>query len=48
MIELLDYILDYNDNFWIVEKIDNEILKKVKNIGSTISLVNYFKGQRNK
>lgn len=25
MTELLDYILDYNDNFWIVEKIDNEI-----------------------
>lgn len=25
MIELLDYVLDYNDNFWIVEKIDNEV-----------------------
>lgn len=25
MIELLDYVLDYNDNFWIVGCIDNEI-----------------------
>lgn len=25
MIELLDYILDYNDNFWIVGQIDNEV-----------------------
>ena len=25
MIELLDYIQDYDDNFWIVEQIDNEI-----------------------
>ena len=25
MIELLDYVLDYEDNFWIVEQIDNEI-----------------------
>lgn len=24
MIELLDYILDYNDNFWIIGQIDNE------------------------
>ena len=25
MIELLDYVLDYDDNFWIVEQIDNEV-----------------------
>ena len=24
MLELLDYVLDYNDNFWIVGYIDNE------------------------
>lgn len=25
MIELLDYVLDYDDNFWIIGCIDNEI-----------------------
>lgn len=52
MIELLDYILDYNDNFWIIQEIDNEIkgyiIYQVDENGNrynNITKKNYIKGK---
>lgn len=54
MIELLDYILDYDDNFWIVEQIDNEIkgfiayqVDEKGNRYNNITKKNYIKGNFN-
>jgi len=55
MIELLDYILDYDDNFWIVEQIDNEIkgfiayeVDENGNRYNNITKKNYSKAKFNK